>query len=515
VATLGVRLSKREKEVAFLVSEGLTNREIAARLFIAERTAEGHVEQIRNKLGVRSRAEIAVWIARGGADATPTWPVVGTRSGSEPVADLPTSEGPGLQPAAAAEATDGASVRTSRELSRWLVVVGVGFSALAVAVVILGTVVVPRLGSAPVFQPIRTYAGDGNALVSNDGSPPRETPLTRPSGVAIDPTNGTVYFADGNRIRAVGPNGLVETVAGTGAIGFAGDGGAAQQAELSLGEISGANSLYYSAETEGMAVANDGRLFFADPFNDRIRIVTRVGTIGSFAGGGAEPYHLFIDGTSFTIGDGGQVAASVLTDPRACALDPTGNLYIADTIDNRIRRVDTQGLITTVAGSGVAGLSGDGGPATAAQLNAPEGIALGPDGSLYIADTANERIRRVDAQTGIITTIAGNGQEGYGGDGRKGTTAELDVPLGLAVDLRGNLYIADSGNNRVRKVDVAGTITTVAGNGIRGYAGDGGPAAKAELAAPTGVAVDRSDNLYVADFLNNRIRVIALEPPMR
>jgi len=515
VATLGVRLSKREREVAFLVSEGLTNREIAARLFIAERTAEGHVEQIRNKLGVRSRAEIAAWIARGGAEVAPARPVVPTRSESGPVADLSASEGPGAQPAAAAEATAGVSVRTSRELSRWLVVLGVGLSALAVAAIVLGTVVVPRLGSPPVFQPIRTYAGDGNALFSNDGSPPGETALTRPSGVAIDLRSGTVYFADGNRIRAVGSSGLVDTLAGTGAIGFAGDGGAAQQAELSLGETSGANTLYDNAETEGMAVANDGRLFFADPFNDRIRVVTRVGTIDSFAGGGAQPGHFFLNGTSFAIGDGGPVAASVLTDPRACAMDPAGNLYIADTIDNRIRRVDTQGHITTVAGSGVAGFGGDGGAATAAQLNAPEGIVLSPDGSLYIADTANERIRRVDAQTGIITTVAGNGQEGSGGDGRKATTAQLDVPLGLAVDLHGNLYIADSGNNRVRKVDVAGTITTVAGNGIRGYAGDGGPAAKAELAGPTGVAVDGADNLYIADFLNNRIRVVALEQRTR
>jgi sugar lactone lactonase YvrE len=214
------------------------------------------------------------------------------------------------------------------------------------------------------------------------------------------------------------------------------------------------------------------------------------------------------------VGDGGPTAASVLTEPRACALDPAGNLYIADTIDNRIRRVDSQGRITTVAGGarmGAAGFSGDGGPATAAQLNAPQGIAIGPDGSLYIADTANERIRKVDPNSGMITTVAGNGQEGYGGDGSKGTRAELDVPLGLAVDLHGNLYIADSGNDRIRKVDVAGTITTVVGNGIRGFAGDGGPAAAAELAAPTAIAVDAADNLYIADFLNNRIRLVALE----
>jgi DNA-binding CsgD family transcriptional regulator/sugar lactone lactonase YvrE len=506
----GPRLSKREQEVAFLVAEGLTNREIAARLFVAERTAEGHVEQIRNKLGVRSRSEIAAWIARGGAGSPDNQPEPGDQ-----LIRLPTAST--LQPAgsdrAAVTHASSAAVKRPRR-SRRLLAVGVGLSALAVAAVLLRTVVLPRLGPAAVFQPIRTYAGNGNALFSDDGKRPRETPLIRPSGVAIDSRTGTIYIADGNRIRAVGPGGLVQTVAGTGAIGFRGDGGAAQQADLYLGETSGVNSLYDSAETEGMA-ANDGRLFLADPFNDRIRLVTPVGTIDTFAGGGAEPGHLFIEGTGFTIGDGGKAVASVLTDPRACALDPAGNLYIADTIDNRIRRVDTRGQITTVAGSGAAGFSGDGGPATTADLNAPEGLAIGPDGSLYIADTANERIRRVDPNTDVISTVAGNGEEGYGGDGGKGTKAELDVPLGLAVDLRGNLYIADSGNNRVRKVDIAGTITTVAGNGIRGFAGDGGPAAAAELAAPTAIAVDAGDDLYIADFLNNRIRLVSLEQATR
>jgi DNA-binding CsgD family transcriptional regulator/sugar lactone lactonase YvrE len=508
----GARLSKREWEVASLVAAGLTNREIAARLFIAERTAEGHVEQIRNKLGVRSRTEVATWIIREEAGDQAGRPVAPDQSDPRALPQKTTSK-PQVAQGAGVPDVPGRG-RTMPNLNRLLVAVGVGLSALALAAVILGTVVLPRLGPPAVFQPIRTYAGTGTALYSPDGNRPSETPLIRPSGVAIDPQTGTIYIADGNRIRAVEPGGPIETVAGTGAIGFAGDGGAAQQAELSLGEQSGTNSLYFTAETEGMA-ASAGRLFLADPFNDRIRLVTTEGTIESFAGGGAEPGHIFINGPGFATGDGGPVAASVLTDPRACALDAAGNLYIADTIDNRIRRVDTRGQITTVAGTGAAGFSGDGGASTAAQLNAPEGIAIGPDGSLFIADTANERIRRVDPNSGVISTIAGNGQEGYGGDGRKGTSAELDVPLGLAVDLRGNLYIADSGNNRVRKVDVAGTITTVAGNGIAGFAGDGGPAAAAELAAPTAVAVDAADNLYIADFLNNRIRVVALDQGTR
>lgn len=490
-------MSKREREVAFLVAEGLTSREIAARLFIAERTAEGHVEQIRNKLGFRSRAEIAAWIARGGADGHPA-----TQPPAPEAAQAPPTESRPL-------------TRQPRDVTRWLVGVGVGFIALAAAAVILETIVLPRLALAPIFQPIRSYAGTGVALFSDDGRRPDATPLIRPSGIAIDPRSGTIYIADGNRIRKVGPSSLVETVAGTGDIGFKGDGYAAQGAELQLGVTSGVNSLYDSAETEGMVVDPDGRLFFADPFNDRIRVVTPVGIIGTFAGGGAQPGHVFIAGATFSVGDGGPVTASVLTEPRACALDASGNLYIADTIDNRIRRVDVNGQITTVAGTGRAGFDGDNRPATEAELNAPQGVALAPDGALYIADTGNERIRRVDPNTGVMTTVAGDGQEGYGGDGSRGTKAELDVPLGLTVDLRGNLYIADSGNNRVRKVDLAGIITTVAGNGIRGYSGDAGPAARAELAAPTALAVDADDNLYIADFLNNRIRVVALQSGAR
>jgi sugar lactone lactonase YvrE len=165
-------------------------------------------------------------------------------------------------------------------------------------------------------------------------------------------------------------------------------------------------------------------------------------------------------------------------------------------------------VITTVAGVGKPGWSGDNGPADQADLNAPEAVAVALDGTLYIADTGNQRIRRV--KDGVITTVVGTGVEGNSGDGGSGISAELDVPLGLALDSRDNLYIADSGNDRIRKLDVGGHITTVAGNGTRGYAGDGGSAAGAELAAPVAVAVDASNYLYIADSLNYRIRVVAL-----
>ena len=190
------------------------------------------------------------------------------------------------------------------------------------------------------------------------------------------------------------------------------------------------------------------------------------------------------------------------------AVDASGNLYIADTGNNRIRKVSATGIITTVAGNGSAGYSGDGGPATSAQLDGPEGVAVDGSGNLYIADTCNNRIRKVSA-TGIITTVAGNGSAGYSGDGGPATSAQLSLPAGVAVDGSGNLYIADSGNNRIRKVSATGIITTVAGNGSPGYSGDGGPATSAQLNQPAGVAVDASGNLYIADSSNNRIRKVS------
>jgi hypothetical protein len=205
-------------------------------------------------------------------------------------------------------------------------------------------------------------------------------------------------------------------------------------------------------------------------------------------------------------GDGGAATNAALDEPYGVAMDKAGNLYIADTDNNCIRKVDATGTITTVAGNGEAGFSGDGGTATNASLNAPSCLALDGVGNLFVTDVFNNRIRKVGTN-GIITTVAGNGSAGYFGDGGTATNASLSYPLGLAVDGAGDLFIADLGNNRIRQVNARGIISTVAGNGSAGYAGDGGPAANASLSYPSGVAVAGSD-LFIADTYNNRIRKV-------
>jgi DNA-binding CsgD family transcriptional regulator len=475
------KLSRRELEVASLVAEGLTSREIGQKLFISERTAEGHIESIRGKLGFHSRAEIAAWVVRS-ESAAPTQPA------ARPV------------PAPAV-------THPSRLDHRMLVASGSAFALLAALLLIVGTIV-PRLGATAIVQPIRTFAGSGNAFFSDDGRIPAETDLVGPSGVAVG-RDGSVYFTDGLRIRKVAPStfGLVVTIAGNGGGGWR-DSNSALTSDLRL-NVNGGDDFYSTPEFEGLAVGYDGSLIFPDSLSDRVRTVTTDGRLVTLAGGGAPPGHIWKSGIHINVGDNGQASASILTFPRGCAFDQQGNLYIADTIDNRIRRVDhATGVITTVAGTGTPGMSDDNEPAVRAELNAPQAVAVARDGTLYIADTGNERVRRV--RDGVITTVAGTGSEGYGGDGGLGTAAQLDVPLGLALDSRDNLYIADSGNDRVRKLDVGGRITTVAGNGVRGYAGDGGAAARAQLAAPVAVAVDASNHLYIVDSMNNRIRVVVL-----
>ncbi|MBH0186023.1 MAG: hypothetical protein HP477_11600 [Nitrospira sp.] len=274
----------------------------------------------------------------------------------------------------------------------------------------------------------------------------------------------------------------INTVAGRGQ-GFSGDGGPATVARLRA--------------PHGVAIDTVGNLWIADTGNYRIRKIDAAGVITTVAGTGVQGFS----------GDGGPATAAELNDPTGVAVDTVGNLWIADSLNHRIRKVDAAGVITTVAGTGGAGFSGDGGPATAAELNDPHGVAVDTAGNLWITDLKNHRIRKVDA-AGVITTVAGTGVAGFSGDGGPATAAQLHAPHGVAVDTAGNLWIAERDNYRIRKVDAAGVITTVAGTGVQGFSGDGGPATAAQLVSPNGVAVDTAGNLWIADYDSHRIRKV-------
>ena len=333
-------------------------------------------------------------------------------------------------------------------------------------------------------QTIDTVAGTGRSGFSGDGGPAVAAELRRPLGVAVD-SAGNVYIADviDYRIRKVDSTGTITTIAGTGRSGFSGDGGPAVAAELH--------------NPRGVAVDSAGNVYIADVSNDRIRKVDSTGTITTIAGTGELGFS----------GDGGPAVEAELYYPYGVAVDSAGNLYIADSGNQRIRKVDSTGTITTIAGTGRSGFSGDGGPAVEAELRTPRSVAVDSAGNVYIADVRDRRIRKVDS-TGTITTIAGTGEFGFNGDGGPAVAAELRSPDGVAVDSAGNVYIADSRTQRIRKIDSTGTITTIAGTGRSGFSGDGGPAVEAELRSPVGVAVDSAGNVYIADSFNHRIRIL-------
>jgi sugar lactone lactonase YvrE len=341
---------------------------------------------------------------------------------------------------------------------------------------------------------VSAVAGTVQAGYSGDGGPAVDAGLFQPRMMTFDAA-GNMYIADtfNQVIRVVDPSGTISTVAGTPAPvsagtndqcprRYSGDGGPALDAKLAC--------------PHSLAVSPGGRLAIADAANNRIREVDENGTIRTIAGTGA-----YGDG-----GDGGPATQAQLNDPKGILYDAAGNLYIADTSNDRIRRVDTNGVITTVAGTGVQGGDGDGGPAIDAQLSEPRTLAWGPHGELYITEPKANRIREVDPD-GIITRLAGTSVAGFSGDGGPAADAQLDTPRGIDVDADGVVYIADSGNDRIRRIGVDGIITTIAGTGRATSTGDGGPAAAASFYGPRGVAIFGHD-LYVADTWGNRIRVI-------
>jgi sugar lactone lactonase YvrE len=325
---------------------------------------------------------------------------------------------------------------------------------------------------------LTTVAG-GAAGFSGDGGPATAARLALPIQVAADGI-GNIFIADrGNyRVRRVTANGIIDTVAGT-----SDDGRPASQAQLNFPNV--------------IAVDGSGNLFIADTDSQRIRMISRDGIISTIAGNGSWGFS----------GDGGAAISAQLNYPASIAVDAAGNLFITDTNNHRIRKISPNGIITTVVGNGRQGSGGDGGPASRAAMNYPRGIAVDGTGNLYIADTDNQRIRKVDS-SGIITTLAGNGTSGFSGDGGPATDAQLAFPVGLTIDGAGNLFIADSVNNRIRKVTPDGIVTTAAGSGMYGFRGDGGPALSASLAYPNGVAVDAAGNLFIADTSNQRVRKV-------
>jgi sugar lactone lactonase YvrE len=301
---------------------------------------------------------------------------------------------------------------------------------------------------------------------------------------------GNLYIADanGNRIRKVAAGtGVISTVAGLGTYGFSGDGGLATSAQLNF--------------PNDVAFDGAGNMYIADEYNNRIRRIDAVtGYISTVVGTGA----------ATDTGDGGQGTAATIKNPFALLADPAGNLYMAGN-GNQVRKLTVAtGIITRIAGTGPATYTGDGGPAVNATLNAPYAMAIDSLGNLFIADGENSVIRRVDAVTGIITTVAGNGTSGFSGDGGQAINAEFTEMYGLAIDSANNIYVADADNNRVRRIDAAtGIVTTVAGSSsTTGFAGDGGPATAAKLGYLTGVAFDGAGNLYISDDGNYRVRKV-------
>ena len=327
---------------------------------------------------------------------------------------------------------------------------------------------------------------------SGDGGPASTATLAMPHCVAVD-NAGNIYIGDwwNRRVRKIDASGIITAFAGSGTV-MAGNGG---------DNIPALNASLHTIDD--IAIDNNGNVFIADHARSEIRKVNAQGIISTVAGNG------LTSSNNFGVGDGGPATAAPLYTPMSVAVDQAGNIYIAETSSGVIRKVNTQGIISTIAGRGFwdQGYSGDGGPALQAKLNVPTDLAVDFAGNIYIADLANHAIRKINSQ-GIISTFAGTGIQGYSGDGGPATSARLFRPFGVTTDNAGNVYIAEDSNHVIRKVDVNGIITTVAGTGMAGYSGDGGPAINARLSIPQRLAVDNMGNIFLPDWVNHTIRKI-------
>ena len=347
------------------------------------------------------------------------------------------------------------------------------------------------VGPLAVLTPglVSTVAGTGTAGFAGNNGPANSARLNTAQGITVD-SLGNFFIADSANYcvrKVTAGTGVITTVAGICTTpGYSGNGGPATSAKM--------------YDPVAVAVDSAGNLYVADYVDDVVWKVTAAnGIISVVAGNATQGYS----------GDGGPATSAQLYGPAGVALDRVGNLYITEFNNYRIRKVNAgTGIITTVAGNGTGGYGGDGGPATSARLLQPYGITVDDSGNIFFDDGGNNRVRKIAANTGIITTIAGNGTGGYSGDGGLATSAQVQFPSAITLDSAGNLYFADELNHRVRRIDTAGTITTIAGNGTGNYSGDSGPATKAELFYPQGVSLDGLGNIYIADTKNHRVRQV-------